>query len=124
VHLAADGGAENTTVLVRELLHREPGAVGVDIVNASEVGNRASRAGHELQARASGWLIVDEEVVEQAEARNESENHGADGPFVGEEDIFCLLGLEQRVRGDVVGVHVVSDLGHNDRRRDGRRQVC
>ena len=70
----------------------------------------AGKTGHELQARPFGRLIMDEEVVEQAQAGHEGEDHGANEPFVAEEDVGRVLRLEQRVGGNVMGGHVVVDL--------------
>jgi hypothetical protein len=118
VHLTTDSAAEDTLVFIGELPHGEPRAIGIDIVNAAKVGYGASWTGHELQAGATRRLIVHEEVVEKTEARDEGEHHGADGPLVGEEDGCRIFGLEQRVGRDIMGVHIVGDLGHNDGWRD------
>ena len=85
MHLATDRVAEKPIVLVAELPHRKPWAVWVNIVNTSNVGNRRCRSRNELQAGASRWLIMDEEVMDQTNGGHQREDSSTDHPLVGEQ---------------------------------------
>ena len=124
MHLSADGVSEDTIVVVTKLPHRKPWAIWIHIVNAANVGDGASRAGHQLQSRAFGRLIVDEEVVIQTHREDEGENRSSDEPLVGEEGVLEFLRFEESVGGNVMGSHIGINLGHDDRRRDRRRHSC
>src|ERR1700712_2301837 len=54
VHLTTDGGAEDTIVLVAELLHSKPWSHRVDIVDASDIGDGAPRARKEFESWRRG----------------------------------------------------------------------
>lgn len=115
VHLTTDGGAEDATVLVGELLHGEPWAVGVDIVDASNVGDGRGGAWDQLQA----WRrSVFEHVLDELDGGDEDKDAGANEPLVGANGSGGW-GVEKSVSGGLVGgTEIVLDLGHNDRRRD------
>lgn len=117
VHLAADGGAEDTIVFITELLHGEPWLVWVDIMNASNVGNGGGRAGDELE---TWWRTISEHILDNLNSTDDNEDASTDEPFVGTNGRDGI-GFEKSVGGLIVGTEVVLDLGHDDRRRDGRR---
>ena len=121
MHLTANGVSEDAIVLVTEFAHGEPWGIGVNVVNASDVGDRGGGTRDQLEVGASRWLVVYEEVVEELDGGDETEDGSADDPFVGEHGIANFLWLEERVGGDVVSRHVGLYLGRDDRRRDGRR---
>ena len=121
MHFTTDRVSEDAIVLVTEFAHGEPWCIWVNVVNASDVGDRGEGTGDQLEVGASRRLVVNEEVVEKLHGGDETEDGSTDDPFVGEHGIANFLRLEKRVGGDVVSGHVGLYLGRNDRRRDGRR---
>lgn len=119
MHLAADGGAEDPVVFVTKLFHRIPGRVRVDIVDAAKVGDGARRSRDQLQPWRRTVLA---HIFDDLDEADEQENAGANEPFVGPNGIDGRLRLEKSVRG-LIGMEVVRDLGHNDRRLDGGRHA-
>lgn len=117
VHLTTDGGAKDTVVFITELLHGEPRAVGVDIMDASNIGNGGGRAWDELE---TWWRTISEHILDDLDGTDDEEDTSTDEPFVGTNG-GDSIGLEKSVGGLIVGTKIVLDLGHDDRRRDGRR---
>jgi len=117
VHLTTDGGAEDTIILVTELFHGEPWLVWVDIVDASNVRDGGGRAGDELEA---WWRTVPKHIFDDLDSTDDNEDTSTDEPFVGANG-GDSIGFEKSVGGLIVDTEVVLHLGHDDRRRDGRR---
>ena len=117
MHFATDSGTEDTTIFITELLHGKPWLVWVDIVDASDVGDGARGTRDELQTRRRS---VSQHVLYNLDRSNENEDASANEPFVGPNGVERALGLEKNV-GGFIGIEVVVNLGHNDRRRDGSR---
>lgn len=117
VHLTADGGTEDTIVIITELLHGEPWAVGVDIMDASNIRDGGGRTGDELE---TWWRTISKHVFGDLDGTDDEEDGRTDEPLVGTNG-GDGIGLEKSVGGLVVGTKIVLDLGHDDRRRYGRR---
>lgn len=117
VHLTANGGTEYTIVFITKLFHSEPRRVGVDIMHPSDIGDRAGWTGEELETRR--WSIS-HHISYDLDGSDENENARANEPFVGSNGVECVLGLEKSV-GGLIGVEIIVNLGHDDRRRDRGR---
>jgi hypothetical protein len=113
VHLAADGRAENTVVLIAELFHRIPGRIGVDIMDTPDIRNRAHGPWEELEA----WRrSVSQSIFNELNRGDKHEDGRSNEPFVSSNGIESVLSVEKSV-GGLVSVDVVVNLCHNDRRR-------
>jgi hypothetical protein len=117
VHLTADGGTEDTIVFIRELFHGEPRRVWVDIMHPADIWDCAGRTGEELETWR--WSIS-HHISYDLDGADENEDACANEPFVGPNGIVGVLGLEKSV-GGLIGVEIVVNLGHDDRRRDRGR---
>lgn len=125
MHLTADGGTEDAIILITKLFHGEPRGIRIDIVDSSNVGNRAARSWDQLEP----WRrTISAHIFDDLDRRDQQKNAGANQPFVGPNGRDGGMGLEEKSVGGLIGIEVVRDLGHDDRRRDGRRhdycRVC